>query len=278
MRIRKQARIQSPPISPPQIVPNSPATDVCELNRSLWEVISLTTLQSEYTFQVKGEDEYTCDSVSREPVNAPNSNIGYEEEDEYAIFEEEEEIRPRVKKRGRKKSEEVKREPGYIRCGKIDGKGWQCKNEAKQGEQLCEHHMIQLQSYQYKYNYSSRKSTQGKPSKTVVAANRKRNKGRVSSTSPADFYFYAGFGPSWRKKRRGDENSDQLKLEDMEIVEDDIEQVGSSSVVQLNDAYCDDNHDDFIYDFDSDDDEEEETNGKKRIRKPIKARSLKSLL
>ncbi|KAL5727292.1 hypothetical protein ACHQM5_000506 [Ranunculus cassubicifolius] len=285
MRIRKQLRISSPP----QIVPNSPATHVCELNRSLWDVIPLTTLQSEYGFQAEDEDEYTYHTVGEEPVYSPDSiaslygnklvkNVKRDEvlEEGYDEMEEESEIyrRPYVRKKGKKKNEVF----NYVRCAKTDGKGWQCKTKAKEGELLCEHHLVQLQNYAHNYNYTSRKTVKDKkvPAKSILAANRKRNSGRISSNSPADYYFYSGFGP-WKTKRRG---AVETKKEDEELVDANTDQTSSSSSLRDSKTHDrnNDNPDigvDYMYEDDSDEDDE---GGEKRIRKPIKARSLKSLL
>ncbi|KAL5727288.1 hypothetical protein ACHQM5_000503 [Ranunculus cassubicifolius] len=276
MRIRKHAKFSAPPFTPTSVISNYPNTDVCELNRSPWDVISLSTLESDYTFQGNEKEEYTCDGVGRGQVNSPKSDIVYKEEEEYDEFEEEER-RPSVKKRGRKKSGEVKRQPGYIRCGKVDGKGWRCKKEAKQGEPLCEHHTIQLQAYQRKYyNYSYRKSTRAKPSKTVVVGNKKRNRNRerISSAASMDFYYYTGFGPSYSLgRKRGGRN--EMTKDDKEIVYDDevIDEASRTSSEDCNgDCVVD------YFEYDDENDEEEENGSKKRNQKPIKARSLKSFL
>ncbi|PIA49259.1 hypothetical protein AQUCO_01300247v1 [Aquilegia coerulea] len=189
----------------------------------------------------------------------------------------------------------------YICCNKSDGKGWHCKNKAKEGQVLCEHHLEQLKTYHY--NYSSYKvcsnkaikvKAEPKPepevvvcttaAKTVVAPNKqKRKRARLTSTSPTDFYFYSGFGPTystWRKRRVGTE----IKKEKEEIVDAPTNnaQASPSSTVHVaqdhvENSFKDDDHvvDDFYEGSDDDNISEE---GKKRIRKPVKARSLKSLL
>ncbi|KAF5184958.1 Growth-regulating factor like [Thalictrum thalictroides] len=304
MRIRKHARISAPSSS---IVPDPPAAHVCELNRSPWDVISFTSLTQEYEFQDKINGDYTCHSVERESVYAPHSN-GSKKEKYWAkkvkkeMIEEEEEVngndddddRVKTKKKIKTKREDM----DYICCNKADGKGWHCKNEAKEGQLLCEHHLEQLKTYHYNYSsykVCSKKSIKVKPepevvvstvaAKTVVAAaNKKKKRARVSATSPTDFYFYSGFGPSYstgRKRRAGIE----IKKEEEGSIVDATNntQASSSSVVHaaqdpVDDGLNNDDHvvDDFYEDTDDDDDKIED--GKKRIRKPIKARSLKSLL
>ncbi|KAF7826080.1 AAA-ATPase ASD, mitochondrial-like [Senna tora] len=92
---------------------------------------------------------------------------------------------------------------------------------------------------------------------SASAAGARRAKARAakkvsysSSSNPYEFYYYSGFGPSWGK-RRGDRNGEGNDKMDKQ---------------------------EFNYE---DDDEEEDANGdsgKKRMRKPVKARSLKSLM
>ncbi|XP_057798157.1 uncharacterized protein LOC131014262 [Salvia miltiorrhiza] len=75
-----------------------------------------------------------------------------------------------------------------------------------------------------------------------------------ATSNPYEFYYYSGFGPRWGK-RRGNKNSSIIKNVEMQAA---------------------------AIDFTEYEDDEEEArdnvNGKKRVRKPIKARSLKSLL
>ncbi|KAG6434553.1 hypothetical protein SASPL_106191 [Salvia splendens] len=139
-----------------------------------------------------------------------------------------------------------------ILCCKTDGKSWHCRRETAKGNSLCEHHLSMSR------NYSS-------PAATKKSARPKRAPAAASSSNPYEFYYYSGFGPRWGK-RRGEETRN-AETEEAAI------------------SYTGDEELDFFADYeDEDEDEEEEEeeqrdNGKKkRVRKPIKARSLKSLL
>ncbi|XP_058754285.1 uncharacterized protein LOC131627443 [Vicia villosa] len=96
----------------------------------------------------------------------------------------------------------------------------------------------------------------------------------LSSNNNNDFYYYSGFGPLWGKRRGDSDNKnggiplgsgeDKVKVNvgvDVNVVpcysENDIEEL------------------DYVDDYDDYDDND---NGKRRMRKPVKERSLKSLM
>ncbi|KAF5184959.1 Growth-regulating factor like [Thalictrum thalictroides] len=248
------------------------------------------------------DDNDTCNRVKREPASSPDSIAPLNEQ--YWAKKVKKEIieeanRPSLmvdvdKVKAKKKVKVKKKEPDYICCNKTDGKGWFCKKEAKEGEVLCEHHIEQLKSYQFNYTYSCRKSTKAKPEVatataaaaatttiTTTIASKKRNRGKVSSPSPMDFYYYSGFGPkySWGSRRRAGggsgDNIKEIKKEenDVDDTNTNIAEASSSSAVHVVDLH---DYDDVFDDFDED--EDDEYNGdKKRVRRPVKARSLKSL-
>lgn len=158
------------------------------------------------------------------------------------------------------------------------GKGWPCKNEARQGQAFCEHHLF------------NKKQTH--PSSTGAAAHRRaktRGAGKkAASSNPYEFYYYSGFGPSWGK-RRGDRNGEESKSSGNSTMVESENGVGvaASDEVVVDDEVMNDNvvvvpsgleiDNEVIIDYE-DDDEDEEDSGKKRMRKPVKARSLKSLM
>ncbi|PIA49260.1 hypothetical protein AQUCO_01300248v1 [Aquilegia coerulea] len=324
MRIRKHAKISPPPPppspSPPppiskqpssSIVPDPPATHVCELNRSPWDVISFTSQsQQDYGFQIKvDDDDDTCNNIKREPVNATDSFVPLNEQywakkvkKEIIEVDNWPSLMVDVDKVKAKKKAKVKKEPDYICCNKTDGKGWFCRNEAKEGEVLCEHHIEQLKNYQFNYTSACRKSTKAKPevsvkakpevttataaaaaARTTTMASKKRNRGKVSSPSPTDFYYYSGFGPkySWGSRRRGGagDKIKEIKKEEEDVDDTKRAQASSSPVVHVVDNHDYEDYEEVFDDFDDDDDEDDEYNGdKKRVRRPVKARSLKSIL
>lgn len=141
-------------------------------------------------------------------------------------------------------------------CCKTDGKSWQCRREALKGHSLCDHHLSLVKSYTTNSSHhTTKKSVEeaGPPRRS-----RKKAPAAVSSSNGNEFYYYSGFGPRWAKKRG--ESSRNKQGNEMIGVAVDENQFGDSE----NGEY-------------EDDDEEEEV-GKKRVRKRIKARSLKSLM
>lgn len=146
-----------------------------------------------------------------------------------------------------------------ILCCKTDGKSWQCRREAAKGNSLCEHHLSLVRNY---VNVAAKKP--------VKAARPKKAPAASSSSNPYEFYYYSGFGPRWGKRRgetRKNSNGDTSMPKNAEMEPAAISHIGEEDF-------------DFVEYEDDDDDEEEEgrDNGKKRVRKPIKARSLKSFL
>ncbi|KAE8727531.1 Syntaxin of plants 71 [Hibiscus syriacus] len=106
---------------------------------------------------------------------------------------------------------------------------------------------------------------------------RASKKGSSSASNPYEFYYYSGFGPSWGKKRRGgDEVKGIRKINRIDPKE--VENNGSVITSQNNSALSSSSQIHDNEEFDYVDDDENEDSGKKRMRKPIKARSLKSLM
>ncbi|XP_048320710.2 uncharacterized protein LOC107432955 isoform X2 [Ziziphus jujuba] len=210
-----------------------------------------------------------------------------------------------------------------IHCQKNDGKGWQCKKEAKEGHNFCEHHLSLLRSYSSSNNnnnaagasainlpshsISSKKAQTSLSRRTRGSSGTRSAKksGSISNNNPYEFYYYSGFGPLWGRKRgdRGGGAVDHNKNENVEnnvVVDDDDDDDDDDDVDNDNDGknaqtttrssssrmdnegfdYVDEDDDD---DDDGDDDEDDDDgsggdSGKKRMRKPVKARSLKSLM
>lgn len=109
----------------------------------------------------------------------------------------------------------------------------------------------------------------------------KRGGAPAPASNPYEFYYYSGFGPLWGK-RRGEKGvggyvsrSDNKKDGDNESRVVTHYSNSTSSFESESDRVDDNERLDFI---DDDDDEEFEDDGRKRMRKPVKARSLKSLM
>ncbi|XP_015065393.1 uncharacterized protein LOC107010628 isoform X2 [Solanum pennellii] len=158
-------------------------------------------------------------------------------------------------------------------CVKNDGKGWQCSRESKIGHNLCEHHFAQKQ-YSSSNNESVHSTTTATSTAAVAVAvaageTTQSSRGRPhrsKKSSSSEFYYYSGFGPLWGKKRGSSSTGKST-------------QGAQSSSSQIDDEvfdYEDDEEDEY-----DDNDDERVGNNKlkiKRTRKPIKARSLKSLM
>ncbi|KAG5622142.1 hypothetical protein H5410_007360 [Solanum commersonii] len=155
-------------------------------------------------------------------------------------------------------------------CVKNDGKGWQCSRESKRGHNLCEHHFAQVLKKQYSSsnNESAHSTTTSTAAGAVAAAETTQSSRgrphRPKKSSSSEFYYYSGFGPLWGKKR-GSSSTGK-----------------STQGAQSSSSQMDNEGFDYIEDDEGDNDDDEEIENSKlkikRTRKPIKARSLKSLM
>ncbi|GLT79689.1 hypothetical protein SLA2020_511690 [Shorea laevis] len=104
-------------------------------------------------------------------------------------------------------------------------------------------------------------------------------RGSTSASNPYEFYYYSGFGPSWGKRRGergGGEAASKNGTKEAENNSNEVVTTQKKSTSSFS-SQIDDNNEEF--DFIDDEDEEDcEDNGRKRMRKPVKARSLKSLM
>ncbi|KAJ6821519.1 uncharacterized protein M6B38_391460 [Iris pallida] len=182
-------------------------------------------------------------------------------------------------------------------CKKNDGKGWHCNRPANPHHTLCDHHLTQLRSYSStRYNSSSSNNIareEAVDNRDPVKNQKKDDVSRVKTTrrpktkAPAAvagsksagdcYYYYSGFGLQGGKSR----SDGGRKEEDVEAKELESESGDGGSDAPIA-----------IDDLDNDTVEDDENvkivgnvvNNKGRIRrnkrgrKPIKARSLKSLM
>ncbi|XP_020214524.1 growth-regulating factor 1 [Cajanus cajan] len=178
-------------------------------------------------------------------------------------------------------------------CQKFDNKGWPCKVEASQGQSFCNQHLSLSLSVPYnkkpqtqvqaQVQAQAQAQAQAQSSATGTRRSKSRAAGKkaaAGSSNPYEFYYYSGFGPLWGK-RRGDRNGEGSKsglnstVESEDVAVDDINDNvagvgGGTSVSEMDNEG--------IIDYVDDDEEEVDDSGKKRMRKPVKARSLKSLM
>ncbi|KAG8389177.1 hypothetical protein BUALT_Bualt02G0201900 [Buddleja alternifolia] len=154
---------------------------------------------------------------------------------------------------------------GVILCSKTDGKSWQCKREAAKGNSLCEHHLSLAKNYNN--NNVANSTTKTKPEKPTVLESRPRPERKKASKSsdPHQYYYYSGFGPRWGKRRGETSKNNGFGRPEHE------HELDPALLSRIMDE-------EFDYTEDEDESEESRKKGKKRARKLIKARSLKSLM
>lgn len=177
----------------------------------------------------------------------------------------------------------------------------QCKNNeaSKQSQSFCEHNNLSA--------IRSKKVTVA-PAAAAAASGVRRSRPRAAKKAPAatsnpyEFYYYSGFGPLWGK-RRGDRNGGLSNKNEAKVKggENSTITEANGATIQSSTSPCSSSQIDneaFDYAEDDDDEEKEEEedededdddyddeveegngeSGKKRTRKPVKARSLKSLM
>ncbi|KAF2291145.1 hypothetical protein GH714_020344 [Hevea brasiliensis] len=304
MRIRKNANLSSlvfSHASGPEVL----QTHVCQLNQSPWDVIPFA--QEAYPsslHQFEGEDSFNGNGSLNDSIGAVESSVASlmeEAEDKAAIkmrvdnmviddnyemegipekkrvFDDYEEMKI-VNEFKFKKGEKIQC------CNKTDGKGWHCKNEPREGHSMCDHHL--LKSYASNNNVTCCLGLPTSPSskkqdKAIAGGRRGRakaaKKGSSSSSNPYEFYYYSGFGPLWGKRRgdRGEGNKSGVKeIEINGITIGDISTTQNTTPSSTPSPI--EHHEEF--DYVDEDDSDNSDSGKKRMRKPVKARSLKSLM
>lgn len=136
---------------------------------------SLKTLEGEND---KLSDEGENDKLSVDPKKDYTENVGFEDGKMNDVGEE-----------------------LILLCDVRDEEGWQCGRMVKNGETMCVHHVIdQLQKHAV---WSTKKKPKPGPEPVheSKAGTRSRQPKKRASTSPYEFYYYSGFGPTWGKKR-----------------------------------------------------------------------------
>ncbi|XP_073049061.1 uncharacterized protein [Primulina eburnea] len=269
MRIRKHAKI-SPLLyaTSSQDTVTLPQAHICQLNQSPWDVMNFSPPRPcpppTPPSQVYGNDCFAGNGSSKDSIavsrrewtnKATKCEYSGSISDGAAPDDTEQEACTSPK------------DNSIILCCKTDSKSWQCGREAAKGNSLCEHHLLMLRNYS---NYNSAHSaTKNSEKSSVETRGRPRSKKRVapSLSNPNEFYYYSGFGPWWGKKRG--EVSKKIN-EELNMPKNDPENdQEASSLCDIGDDHLD---------KDGDEEEKNEEIGKKRARKPIKARSLKSLM
>ncbi|GFP82931.1 hypothetical protein PHJA_000436200 [Phtheirospermum japonicum] len=259
MRIRKHAKISPLVYATSSLKPGTHLqTHVCQLNQSPWDVMKFSppSTPPPPPPQVDGDGACAVNGSLRDRLS-----VTERDQREYSDDIPAEEPQP--------PPPAVPAEEKIIFCCKTDGKSWQCKKEAAKGNSLCHHHLSQAKSYSNGYHYMAKK-----PEKMSAEARRPaRTKKASTSSNPYEFYYYSGFGPRWGKKRGEAYNNTNTAATDSNNNNGSL----SKNVEREDEMGDDESH------FDEYEEEEEINNrdnhiGKKRVRKPIKARSLKSLM
>ncbi|KAL2236407.1 UNVERIFIED_CONTAM: hypothetical protein Sindi_0832400 [Sesamum indicum] len=168
------------------------------------------------------------------------------------------------------KAKQPPKDETFVLCCKTDGKSWQCRREAAKGNSLCEHHLSLLKNYNSSsHSKKSEKSSLAEPQRRP----RPKRASASSSSNPHEFYYYSGFGPRWGRKRG--EASKKAGTDASKNIE--IESDLNSAVLS---RFQEDDDTDYVEDEEEENEDEDHGNSsrKKRARKPIKARSLKSLM
>ncbi|XP_039134081.1 nucleolin-like [Dioscorea cayenensis subsp. rotundata] len=289
MRIRKhaskilgsascQAWLSSP--APCVDDPAPPHGELCELNQSPWDVLPSPQLP-DFHLSDRPHLKIKQDDDDEEEEEDDDDDDDDNNDNDRIILS----VLPRMKKKKKKKKKsmikknkkEFKKRESNDMCNKSDGKGWRCKKPVQPPHTLCHYHLAQLRSYNAAYRA---------PSSAGAVANQRRKPGIGSliDNNGGDFYYYySGFGP-WRGKRRSggkvvdDDEDDDEDDKDYNEEEEDNGVKG----VEIDSLEGDGSDDD-----DEEEEEEDELEEKKRKsslvcrkrgRRRIKARSLKSLL
>ncbi|PQM37018.1 uncharacterized protein Pyn_03117 [Prunus yedoensis var. nudiflora] len=283
MRIRKNAKV-----SPLLFSSHAPAAEdlqahVCQLNQSPWDVISFgpDSNQLEESFYVNNNGSFG-DSLGAAESVASMMDIGKEK----AAQMEQEPVADDKKGSNSKElldddNEEEGRRSSYACCQKNDGKGWHCKKRAKLGQSFCNHHYpclgltiiptlfptIRAPEKQRARCYQLEPAApgprrRGDPPQTLTNSITIRGLARCGGER--------GAGIRRRKSPR------LMKIESLPTTSTTPPtQSSSSQIDEKKFEYVDDDDDD---EDDFDDDVRSGESGRKRMRKPVKARSLKSLM
>ncbi|KAJ3706316.1 hypothetical protein LUZ61_010021 [Rhynchospora tenuis] len=267
----------SPPPSDLWVPPSIDSSGlVCELNQSPWDVYpnlhlfnnnfqglkpsAISKKEEAEEVIIKETKEETKEAISENPGGILENSTNPIRFCEKPTSSSSKKIEKKTKK---KKKDEI------VLCKKNDGKKWYCKRPAQSPHSLCEYHLSQSRSY-YNNNKEKEASQFDIPCEPVKRKHKSRENGD-SGLSP--FYYYNGFGPSSRKRRgrRKGGNGDKAMH-----VDDEVKLHGGNAPVAGVDELEDD--EEVAGELVSSSNGEEKQVPRKRGRKPVKCRSLKSLL
>ncbi|PSS24275.1 Growth-regulating factor like [Actinidia chinensis var. chinensis] len=266
MRIRKHAKLVGGVMCSADLLSPPAARHIsCHLNQSPWDAISFPPDSASSPYQVDGdEDSFTANASLSDSIGAVESVASMK----ISVDGEDKNVNNQPPNHALSTEEDMEK----VICCKTDGKAWKCKKETSRGHPLCDHHLAQIRTYNSLAHPLPGRKSVAAPEKAAAPTRRPRLKKSGSNSNlnpnPQEFYYYSGFGPRWGKKRGSNNpvnNNNKVRLQEFEVGA-----APSSSSSQIDHDLCDYVEDDY--------DEEEDEFGKKRGRKPIKARSLKSLM
>ncbi|XP_022879051.1 uncharacterized protein LOC111396776 isoform X1 [Olea europaea var. sylvestris] len=283
MRIRKHAKICSLTYAASSLKPGTVLqTHVCQLNQSPWDVMSFSppstpspplpppSFQRIISLQVNENDDFARNGSFGESIATFDSAVSMkmaldDGEIEAMKMEYSDSVIVGGSVIGNAEEGVPKKDREIIFCCKTDGKGWKCKREAAEGNSLCKHHLSLVR------NYNNWAPPVAKKVDKVAADSHRRPRARKvgSSSNPHEFYYYSGFGPRWGKKR-GEKNQISGSRDVSKNIDQQHEMAqSSSSQIDIEESDIED---------EEDEENSESESRRKRARKPIKARSLKSLM
>ncbi|KAJ3706315.1 hypothetical protein LUZ61_010020 [Rhynchospora tenuis] len=276
------------PASNPSICASS--GELCELNQSPWDVypnlhfFTSSFKDVESTPCLKEAKEEVPDTISANDKgilgNSPEKETIEESETKPLQVCKRVDVKKITEKKTRTKKKKGNCKTTPILCKKNDGKKWSCKRPAQLPNSFCEYHLTQSRSY---YSNQTEKEAYEQESRRKTRKKKATVRGVVTSSSP--YYYYNGYGP-YSRKRRGARNAESG---DDTMHVDDKKKVGDDVAMHVDDEKkvdeCDEPVAGVVEEEDCvvDDKAISGSNGegkrvKKRRRKPMKCRSLKSLL
>ncbi|XP_078167628.1 putative membrane lipoprotein isoform X2 [Carex rostrata] len=243
---------------------------ICELNQSPWDVYPNLHLFNN-NFQglessAISKKEEVVEETKEQTHNVISENTGVilENSDNPIRF-----CQKPTSKSSKKKNGKRKKKDAIILCKKNDGKKWFCKRPAQLPHSLCEYHLSQSRSY-----YNTNKAKEASEFEVGCEPNKQKQKPRENGGSGASpYYYYNGFGPSSRK-RKGGTSSNGVGHDTMHVANEERLNGSDAPEADVDEEYGEEVAGELV----SSPNEEEKRVPRKRGRKPVKCRSLKSLL
>ncbi|RRT50692.1 hypothetical protein B296_00040807 [Ensete ventricosum] len=287
--------------------PATAAALLCELNRSPWDDLTCLDLVAAYDQEEEADGGILGSGVKAEVGEVrgiPGSRIKYEsaavacvpksspghwemkrngDVDSHAgerCFSDSEarinwSLKKETAKTRRKKKDDVVKARGGAgateacsSCKKSDGEGWHWKRLAHHPHSLCNYHLAKLRFYSCSHGHgkASESSKEGHGD-----VGRRKKKTEVAGADSSFYYYYSGFGP-WRGKTRGSSSDNGEGCSYPAAEEEEVE----TPMAGEDEDSEDDDHDNSGRD--GNDGREEGRSYRRKGRKRMKARSLKSLL